>query len=92
MIECSPVSLDQPALVSASSLLSVYLAIHTPACLWRRTGEIYKANKEFSVLTGIPSALLRGGKIGIYELMTEESMVQYYQVCIRLGIGVITLY
>lgn len=55
-------------------------AIHTPACLWRRTGEIYKANKEFSVLTGIPSALLRGGKIGIYELMTEESMVRYYQV------------
>ncbi|KAJ9102365.1 hypothetical protein QFC21_002765 [Naganishia friedmannii] len=57
----------------------VFSAIHTPACLWRRTGEIYKANKEFSVLTGIPSALLRGGKIGIYELMTEESMVQYYQ-------------
>ncbi|GHJ87619.1 hypothetical protein NliqN6_4021 [Naganishia liquefaciens] len=58
----------------------VFSAIHTPACLWRRTGEIYKANKEFSVLTGIPSALLRGGKIGIYELMTEESMVRYYQL------------
>lgn len=57
----------------------VFSAIHTPACLWRRTGEIYKANREFSTLTGIPAALLRGGKVGIYQLMTEESTVRYYE-------------
>ncbi len=55
-------------------------AIHTPACLWRRTGEIYKANREFATLTGIPAAFLRAGKIGIYQLMTEESTVKYYEV------------
>lgn len=57
----------------------VFSAIHTPACLWRRTGEIYKANREFSTLTGIPAALLRGGKLAIYQLMTEESTVRYFE-------------
>jgi hypothetical protein len=55
-------------------------AIHTPACLWRRTGEIYKANREFAMLTGIPAGFLRGGKLGIYQLMTEESAIKYYEV------------
>jgi hypothetical protein len=83
MIECSRVGLWATCQRLPELILVIHAAIHTPACLWRRTGEIYKANKEFSVLTGIPSALLRGGKIGIYELMTEESMVQYYQVRIK---------
>lgn len=42
-----------------------------PACLWRRTGEIYKGNKEFAELVGVPIESLRDGKLAIYELMEE---------------------
>lgn len=42
-----------------------------PACLWRRTGEIYKGNKEFAELVGVPIESLREGKLAIYELMQE---------------------
>lgn len=30
-----------------------------PACLWRRTGEIYKGNKEFADLINVPVEQLR---------------------------------
>ena len=30
-----------------------------PACLWRRTGEIYKGNREFSELVGVDGYMLR---------------------------------
>lgn len=30
-----------------------------PACLWRRTGEIYKGNKEFAALVNVPLEMLR---------------------------------
>lgn len=30
-----------------------------PACLWRRTGEIYKGNKEFASLVNVPIENLR---------------------------------
>ena len=42
-----------------------------PACLWRRTGEIYKGNKEFAELVGVPIESLREGRLCIYELMAE---------------------
>ncbi|KAJ1963859.1 Transcription factor [Dispira parvispora] len=50
-----------------------------PACLWRRTGEIYKANKEFASLIKVPLENLREGKLSIYELMMEESAVNYWE-------------
>lgn len=50
-----------------------------PACLWRRTGEIYKGNKEFAELVGIPIESLRDGRLCIYELMAEESAVNYWE-------------
>lgn len=50
-----------------------------PACLWRRTGEIYKGNKEFADLIGVPIESLREGKLCIYELMAEESAVNYWE-------------
>jgi hypothetical protein len=37
----------------------VFSAMGVPACLWRRTGEIYKGNREFSELVGIDGYLLR---------------------------------
>jgi len=39
-----------------------------PACLWRRTGEIYKGNKEFALLIGVPVDMLREGRLCIYEV------------------------
>lgn len=30
-----------------------------PACLWRRTGEIYKGNREFAELVGVDVGRLR---------------------------------
>ncbi|WFD27142.1 Transcription factor [Malassezia nana] len=50
-----------------------------PACLWRRTGEIYKGNKEFAELVGTPIESLRDGRLCIYELMAEESAVNYWE-------------
>ena len=50
-----------------------------PACLWRRTGEIYKGNKEFANLVGMPIESLRDGRLCIYELMAEESAVNYWE-------------
>ncbi|KAJ6604992.1 hypothetical protein B0H10DRAFT_2314036 [Mycena sp. CBHHK59/15] len=49
----------------------VFSAMGVPACLWRRTGEIYKGNREFSELVG--------GRLCIYELMAEESAVNYWE-------------
>ncbi|ORX92124.1 hypothetical protein K493DRAFT_45928 [Basidiobolus meristosporus CBS 931.73] len=57
----------------------VFSSMGIPACLWRRTGEIYKGNKEFAHLVGIPIEMLSEGKICIYELMTEESAVNYWE-------------
>jgi hypothetical protein len=31
----------------------VFSAMGIPACLWRRTGEIYKGNREFANLIGV---------------------------------------
>lgn len=37
----------------------VFSSMGIPACLWRRTGEIYKGNKEFATLLNIPFEDLR---------------------------------
>ncbi|KAJ3300527.1 hypothetical protein HK104_010469 [Borealophlyctis nickersoniae] len=50
-----------------------------PAALWRRTGEVYRANQAFANLTGLPLELFRDGQISIYEIMTEESAVAYWE-------------
>lgn len=75
----------------------VFSAMGVPACLWRRTGEIYKANREFTELVGLEGYMMREvsstlfmsppsnnissqGRICIYELMAEESAVNYWEV------------
>lgn len=58
----------------------VFSAMGVPACLWRRTGEIYKANREFTELIGVEGYLMRDGRLCIYELMAEESAVNYWEV------------
>ncbi|OLY85381.1 Regulator of drug sensitivity 2 [Smittium mucronatum] len=57
----------------------IFRTFGTPACLWRRTGEIFKANKQFADLVGLPLQYFREGRITIYELMTEESTVNYIE-------------
>ncbi|KAK7027950.1 Transcription factor [Paramarasmius palmivorus] len=57
----------------------VFSAMGVPACLWRRTGEIYKANREFCELVGVEGGLMREGRLCIYELMAEESAVNYWE-------------
>ncbi|KAG5366695.1 Regulator of drug sensitivity 2 [Yarrowia sp. B02] len=57
----------------------VFTTMAIPACLWRRTGEIYRGNKEFAGLVGVPVEDLRNGKLAIYELMSEDSAVNYWE-------------
>ncbi|KAF9127804.1 hypothetical protein BGW39_005623 [Mortierella sp. 14UC] len=57
----------------------VFSSMGIPACLWRRTGEIYKGNKEFAALVNMPLEMLRDGRLCIYELMAEESAVNYWE-------------
>ncbi|KIY67791.1 hypothetical protein CYLTODRAFT_422238 [Cylindrobasidium torrendii FP15055 ss-10] len=57
----------------------VFSAMGVPACLWRRTGEIYKSNREFAELVGVDGWMMREGRLCIYELMAEESAVNYWE-------------
>ncbi|KAI8072286.1 hypothetical protein BC940DRAFT_292216 [Gongronella butleri] len=57
----------------------VFTAMAIPACLWRRTGEIYKGNKEFATLIDVSVDELRDGQMCIYEIMAEESTVNYWE-------------
>jgi len=57
----------------------VFSSMAIPACLWRRTGEIYKGNREFAELVGVEGSMLQDGKLCIYELMAEESAVNYWE-------------
>lgn len=57
----------------------VFTTMGIPACLWRRTGEIFKGNREFADLVGIPYEQMRDGKLAIYELMAEDSAVNFWE-------------
>jgi len=57
----------------------VFSCMGIPACLWRRTSEIYKGNREFAELVGVEGYMLRDGRFCIYELMAEESAVNYWE-------------
>ncbi|ODV82680.1 hypothetical protein CANARDRAFT_204750 [[Candida] arabinofermentans NRRL YB-2248] len=57
----------------------VFTSMAIPACLWRRTGEIYRGNKEFASLVDVSIDDLKNGKLTVYELMTEESSVNFWE-------------
>jgi len=57
----------------------VFTSMAIPACLWRRTGEIYRGNKEFAALINVSLDELREGRLAIYELMAEESVINYWE-------------
>ncbi|KAJ2808835.1 Transcription factor [Coemansia guatemalensis] len=58
---------------------NVFNSFGVPACLWRRTGEIYKANREFADLVGVPLSYFHEGRVCIYEIMSESSTVNYWE-------------
>ncbi|RKO95207.1 hypothetical protein CAUPRSCDRAFT_9314, partial [Caulochytrium protostelioides] len=57
----------------------LFAAVDTPACIWRRTGEICKANQAFAQLVRLTPAQLSSGQIAIYELFDESSAVNYFE-------------
>ncbi|RFU77093.1 hypothetical protein TARUN_5138 [Trichoderma arundinaceum] len=57
----------------------VFASMAVPACCWRRTGEIFRGNKEMAELINVPVDQLRDGKIALHEILTEESMVRYWE-------------
>ncbi|KAI0395928.1 meiosis protein SPO22/ZIP4 like-domain-containing protein [Xylariaceae sp. FL0594] len=57
----------------------VFASMAVPACCWRRSGEIFRGNKEMAELIHVPVEKLRDGKISLHEIMTEESLVRYWE-------------
>ncbi|KAK3949073.1 hypothetical protein QBC32DRAFT_44182 [Pseudoneurospora amorphoporcata] len=57
----------------------VFASMAVPACCWRRTGQIFRGNKEMAELIGVPIESLRGGQIALHEILTEESNVRYWE-------------
>ncbi|KAL1892941.1 sporulation-specific protein 22 [Ceratocystis pirilliformis] len=57
----------------------VFASMAVPACLWRRTGEIFRGNKEMAELLHVPVEELRDGSIALHQIITEESMVRYWE-------------
>ncbi|KAI1431325.1 meiosis protein SPO22/ZIP4 like-domain-containing protein [Xylaria sp. CBS 124048] len=57
----------------------VFASMAIPACCWRRSGEIFRGNKEMAELIHVPVEMLRDGKISLHEVMTEDSLVRYWE-------------
>ncbi|ORY93999.1 hypothetical protein BCR43DRAFT_461407 [Syncephalastrum racemosum] len=51
----------------------------TPTVVWRRTGEVCLVGKEFLLLTQWPKDTLLNKKTYIYELMDNQSAVEYWE-------------
>lgn len=57
----------------------VFASMAIPACCWRRTGEIFRGNREFAELVGVGWERLRDGRLAIHEVLGEESLVSYWE-------------
>ncbi|KAK4950258.1 Transcription factor [Elasticomyces elasticus] len=57
----------------------VFASMAIPACCWRRTGEIFRGNREMAVLLGVDVGRLRDGRLAIHEVLAEESLVSYWE-------------
>ncbi|KAF2872933.1 hypothetical protein BDV95DRAFT_568351 [Massariosphaeria phaeospora] len=57
----------------------VFASMGIPACCWRRTGEIYRGNKEMADLIHAPMSKLRDGNIALHEIIAESSLVSYWE-------------
>lgn len=60
----------------------------TPTIVWRRTGEIAYVGNEFCVLTGWKKEdLLLNTKKFIVELLDDKSVVEYFQLFLKIAFG-----
>jgi len=57
----------------------VFASMAIPACCWRRTGEIFRGNREMAELIGVGWEKLRDGKLAIHEIIAEESLCAYWE-------------
>ncbi|KAL8812532.1 MAG: hypothetical protein Q9200_000967 [Gallowayella weberi] len=57
----------------------VFASMAIPACCWRRTGEIFRGNKEMAQLIHVPIEHLRDGTLAIHEIIVEEHLVSYWE-------------
>ncbi|KAF2258603.1 hypothetical protein CC78DRAFT_594448 [Lojkania enalia] len=57
----------------------VFASMAIPACCWRRTGEIYRGNKEMAELIHVPMSKLRDGNIALHEIIAQPSLVSYWE-------------
>ncbi|GAB7362814.1 hypothetical protein MBLNU230_g3117t1 [Neophaeotheca triangularis] len=57
----------------------VFASMAIPACCWRRTGEIFRGNREMAELINVPWEKLRDGKLAIHEIIAEDSLVSYWE-------------
>ncbi|KAF1951087.1 hypothetical protein CC80DRAFT_509215 [Byssothecium circinans] len=57
----------------------VFASMAIPACCWRRTGEIYRGNKEMARLIHVPMSKLRDGRVALHEILAESSLVSYWE-------------
>ena len=57
----------------------VFASMAIPACCWRRTGEIFRGNREMAELINVPTDMLRDGKLAIHEIIAEDSLVSYWE-------------
>jgi len=60
----------------------VFSAMGVPACLWRRTGEIYKGNREFTELVGVDGYMMRDVSD---NQMTQDMELTIYVVILSTG-------
>lgn len=57
----------------------VFASMAIPACCWRRTGEIFRGNKEMAELIRVPIESLRDGKLAIHDFIVEDQLVSYWE-------------
>ena len=57
----------------------VFASMAIPACCWRRTGEIFRGNKEMAELIHVPIERLRDGKLAIHEIIVEHHFLSYWE-------------
>ncbi|GAM37587.1 hypothetical protein TCE0_024f07630 [Talaromyces pinophilus] len=57
----------------------VFASMAIPACCWRRTGEIFRGNKEMAELINVPIESLRDGKLALHQIITEDQLVSYWE-------------
>ncbi|GMF72278.1 unnamed protein product [Aspergillus oryzae] len=50
----------------------VFASMAIPACCWRRTGEIFRGNKEMAELIGVPIETLRDVSLVMVALVLED--------------------